>query len=90
MPTPPIEKIERDGSYEDRLICTYKREVPDGIKVKLINWLKENYGDYVRAVRWINAFTVRISLKIKCLCEAGAHCVEQALRTKCEGYVART
>ena len=83
MPTPPIKQIEREGSLKQRLICTYERIVPEGIKTKLENWLKKEYGDYVRAVRWIDSCTVRISLWRKCLCEAGAHCIEQALRSKC-------
>lgn len=83
MPTPPITQIARDGSNEERIICTYKRSVPEGIQTKLENWLKRNYADYVQDIRWISEFTIRITLWKKCLCEAGAYCVEQALKSKC-------
>ena len=82
MPTPPIAKFERDGSVGQRLICIYKRAVPPGIRVKLENWLKRTYSEYIHRIRWISDTVIRIVLKRKCICEAGALCVEQALSSK--------
>ena len=79
--TPPIEKFECDPDSLHILICYYRRAVPPGLQEKILEGLRKNYKEYVFSARWRSSSKVlRITLKHRCVCQAGAHCIQSVLK----------
>jgi len=89
LPLPPITKFECDGSKDDILICYYSSDVPQGLRIKLVNWLKKECKEEIYSTRWQTSKRLRIKLKGSCMENSVSYTVQSSIQSKSRGPKAK-